>query len=84
MLNVNLDTLENILFWCMLINLSIMTLTFIAVISFRPLILKIHSKLFSVPEAFVNQFIYTSLGLYKLLTFFFVVIPWVAMRIISP
>ena len=83
MLNANLDTLENILFWCMIINLSVMTLTFIAVVSFRSLILKMHSKFFSVPEEFVSRFIYTSLGLYKLLTFFFVVIPWIAIRIVS-
>ncbi|CAK8717986.1 MAG: hypothetical protein D3921_05075 [Candidatus Electrothrix sp. AW1] len=83
MLHANLATLENILFWCMLINVSIMTLMFIVVISFRSLILKMHSKLFNVPESFVSQLLYTSLGLYKLLTFFFVVIPWIAVKLVS-
>ena len=78
-----IDTAERFLFWCMIINVSIMILIFVTVMTCRTLILKIHSKLFNVPQEFVAKFIYSSLGLYKLLTFFFVVIPWIALKIAS-
>ena len=80
---LTIETVEHALFWCMIINLILMTVIFIIVTSFRPMILRIHSKLFGVPEDYVSKAIYASLSVYKLLTFFLIVIPWVSIKIIS-
>ena len=76
-----MEIIEAVLFWCMVVNLGALTFVFGALTAFRPLVLRIHSQLFGVPEDFVAKCAYASLGIYKLLTIFFVVIPWVAIKI---
>ncbi len=75
--------LEHFLYRCMLINLSLLLLSFILVTAFRPLVLKIHSRMFNVPEDYLAKAIHVFLSLYKFFTFFFFVIPWLALKIIT-
>jgi len=76
------QTLEHFLFWCMLLNLSLLFLSFTLVTAFRPLVLKIHSKMFNVPEDYLAKAIHVFISLYKFCTFFFLVVPWLALKII--
>jgi hypothetical protein len=76
------QTLEHFLFWCMLINFGLLFLSFTLVTAFRPLVFKIHSKMFNVPEDYVAKAIHVFLSLYKFFTFFFLVVPWLALKII--
>lgn len=80
---MSIQTLEQFLFWCMVINLGLMLISFALVTLLRPMVLKIHSKMFRVPEDYVGMAIYAFLSLYKLLVFFFVIIPWIALKIIA-
>ena len=80
---MNIETLEPLLFWCMIINLGLMMVIFVLVTVLRPMVLKIHSRMFHVPEPYVDMAMYAFLSLYKLLVFFFVVIPWIALKIIA-
>jgi len=45
--------------------------------------LKIHRRMFRVPEDYVAMAMHAFLGLYKLLVFFFVIIPWIALKIFA-
>lgn len=76
------QTLDQFLFWCILINLGLLLLSFAVVTIFRPLVLKIHSRMFKVPEDYVAQAIHVFLSLYKFFTFFFLIVPWLALKII--
>ena len=80
---MTIHTVEQFFFWCMVINLGLMIISFTLVTVFRPMVLKIHSKMFHVPEDYVSMAIHAFLSLYKLLTFFFVIIPWIALKIIA-
>lgn len=73
---------EQFLFWCMIINLGLMLISCILFTMLKPLILKIHSKLFGVPEDHVNRAAYAFLGLHKFMTFFFIIIPWIVLKTI--
>lgn len=46
-------------------------------------VLKIHAKMFSVSEDYLSMAFHACLSLCKLLVFFFVVIPWIALKIIG-
>ena len=80
---MNMQMVEQFLFWCMIINLGLMLFGFTLVLMLRPAILRIHSRMFHVPEQYVGMAIHAFLILYKILTLFFVIIPWIAVMIIS-
>jgi len=80
---VTLDVIENILFWCMIINVSMLFVSFILMVVLKPLTVRMHHRIFGVSEEFVSKAMYAFLGSYKLLTFFFVIIPWIAIKIIQ-
>ena len=80
---VSLDVIERILFWCMIINLSMLIISFILIVVFKPLTVKMHNRIFGVSEEYVSKAMYAFLGAYKLLAFFFVIIPWVAIKIVQ-
>ena len=79
---MDINTLEQFLFWCMIINLLLMTVSLVLVTAMRPMVVKIHSKMFSVPEDYVDKAIYAFLGVYKLLVFVFVIVPWIVVKFI--
>lgn len=79
---MDIHTVEEFLFWCMIINLGLMLFSLALVTLLRPPVTKIHGRLFNVPEPYVAKAIYAFLGLYKLLVFVFVIIPWIAVKIV--
>lgn len=80
---LTLDVVENILFWCMVINVSMLFISFLLMVVLKPLTVKMHNRIFDVSEEYVSKSMYAFLGAYKLLTFFFVIIPWIAIKIIQ-
>ncbi|NOY29911.1 MAG: hypothetical protein GXP28_06955 [Planctomycetes bacterium] len=80
---MTLQTTEQFLFWCMVINVGLMCISFLLLAMLKPMVSRIHSKLFGVSEDYVNRAAYTFLGLYKLMTFFFVIIPWIVLKLIA-
>lgn len=80
---MTLDVVESILFWCMIINVSMLFVSFFLMVVLKPLTVKIHNRMFGVSEEYVSKAMYAFLGAYKLLTFFFVIIPWIAIKIIQ-
>ena len=67
----------------MIINFGLMFFSLAMITLFRPLALKIRARMFSVSGDYLSMAFHAFLSLYKLLVFFFVVIPWIALKIIG-
>lgn len=78
---MNIEILQEFLFWSMVINFGIYTLTAIAVITLRNTVYKIHKVLFGLDEESVSKSIQNYLANYKLLITFFNFVPWLAIVI---
>jgi hypothetical protein len=74
--------IRDVLMWCSIINLVLMTISFLLLSIARPWVYKIHSLWFPVTEAQFNVIAYSFLGIYKLLVFVFNIIPWIAVCIV--
>jgi hypothetical protein len=78
---MTIETLTSFLMWCMIINVGMLTLMFLICTCGLNWAYKIHSRWFPLPRDTFNAMIYGFIGGYKLLIFFFNVIPYVALRI---
>ena len=77
------ETVRNIFAWSLVINFAVLILWFILFTLARDWIYRMHSSLFKVsPDAF-NAINYGGLGLYKMIVFVFIFIPYIAMHIVS-
>jgi len=81
---MNAQTLEQFLFWCMIINFGLMFISLALITLCTPLAISVHSRMFQVPEAYVRKAMHAFLSLYKLLLFFFIVVPWIVLKFILP
>ena len=80
---MNIETLQDFFFWCMLVNTGIYALTAIAVLVLRDFICKIHKKMFGLDEETVCNSMQKYLATYKLLITVFNFVPWIAILIIK-
>ncbi|RLF42692.1 MAG: hypothetical protein DRN17_07420 [Thermoplasmata archaeon] len=80
---MNIETLQEFLFWCMIINIGIYSFTALAVMVLPNFIYKILNKIFGLDRESFLKSIYAYLASYKLLITFFNFVPWVAIWIIK-
>ena len=80
---MDIDTLQALFFWCMVVNTGIYAFTAIAVLALRDLVCKIHKKMFGLDKETVRRSIHMYLAAYKLLITFFNFAPWIAILIIK-
>jgi hypothetical protein len=80
---MELETLGEFFFWCMVINTGIYAVTAVAVLVLRGFLCKIHKKMFGLDEETVNKSMQSYLANYKLLITFFNFVPWVVLLIIK-
>lgn len=80
---MELETLEEFFFWCMLVNTGIYAFTAIAVLVLRDFLCKIHKKMFGLNEETVCESMQKYLANYKLLITFFNFVPWIVILIIK-
>ncbi len=80
---MTLDILREFFFWNMVINMGLLTLSFIMLTSMRGPIARIHRKMFNLSEDKLNTIWYSILGCYKIAIFMFNVVPYVAIRIVQ-
>jgi len=78
---MDIEKLQEILFWCMLVNMGIYAFTASAVLVLRDLICKIHKRMFGLDEETICKAMYMYLAAYKLLITFFNLVPWIAILI---
>ena len=79
---MDIETLKTFLFWCLIINFGIYSLTAIAVLVFRKFVYSIQRNIFKIDDETVGASIQRYLGNYKLLITFFNFTPWLVLLII--
>ena len=80
---MDIQTLTTFFMWCTILNGVLMIVSFVICVSAGDWAYRIHCKLFPLPRETFNVLIYSFIGLYKLLFFFFNVIPYVVLLIMS-
>ena len=80
---MDIEKLQDLFFWCMVVNSGIYALTAISVLVLRDFLCKIHKKMFGLDEETVLNSVQRYLASYKLLITGFNFTPWIAILIIK-
>lgn len=78
---MNTAQLCRFLLWCSILNLTLVTVWFLAFAFARETIFRLHSRWFKLPADRFDELHYSMIGHYKLLILFFNVIPLLALWI---
>ena len=76
---MNIQVLTDFLMWSTIINFGMLMLSFLLCVFAGDMAYRIHSKWFPMPRATFNAMLYGFVGFYKLIFFFFNLIPYVAL-----
>ena len=80
---MDIETLRAFFMWCTIINLGLFVLSFVMCAAARDLIFRVHGKWFPMPRETFNVVIYSFFGLYKILIWVFVLVPYLALVIVG-
>ena len=80
---MNIEMWKEFLLWSSIINMGILLLMFVIFTLGKDLVCRVHGKLYNIPEEKIKVVIYAVLAFYKTCVFFFNVIPYIVLRIIS-
>ena len=80
---MDIDSIRAFFMWCTILNFALLSLSSLICICAGDWVYRIHSKLFSISRETFNMAIYSFLGLYKVLVFVFILIPYVALLIVA-
>ena len=80
---MDLDKLQEFLFWSLVVNVGIYIVSLVGVLSLRRFMCKIHAALFGISQEMANKVLYQYLAIYKLLLIVFNLVPWIAIQLIN-
>jgi len=80
---MNIEKLQEFLFWCLLLNVAIYSVTALASVRLRDFMSRIHEKLFGLRQSTVHKAFYAYLAAYKLLIIVFNFVPWLALILLD-
>lgn len=80
---MDVETLRTFFMWCTIINIALMTLSFILLTALSDFVYRIHGKWFPMPRETFNVVLYSSLGIYKIAIIVFNIVPFVALLIVG-
>ncbi len=80
---ITLEAIQEILGWCVVINLGLLMLTSILVSVMRVPIARLHSKMFALSEEDLSRAYFQYLAQFKIVVLVFNLAPYIALRIIS-
>ena len=80
---MNTQTLTTFFMWCTILNGSLMIVSAIICMSAQDWAYGWHSKFFHIPREAFNVAIYSFIGLFKIMFFFFNLVPYLALLIIG-
>ncbi|MDA3800454.1 MAG: hypothetical protein PF692_15445 [Kiritimatiellae bacterium] len=75
---MNTEIIGKFLLNNMLINIVLLSLSSVMMMFMKNFVVKQHSKLFGLKEEVIMPIIYSYLGMYKLLTIVFAIVPYIA------
>lgn len=73
-----IETLQSFLTWCIILNFGLMIISFLIIVIAGDWAYRIHSMWIPLPRETFNVVLYSVMSVYKLMVFFFVVVPYVA------
>ena len=80
---MDMQTLTTFFGWCAVVNFGVLTFSAIMLIVFKGMVVKIHSALMGVSSEGLSEKYFEWLGNYKIATFIFSVVPWIALKIMA-
>jgi hypothetical protein len=80
---MDIQTLTTFLMWCTILNLVLMTLSFLITVFAGDVAYRIHCMWFPMPRETFNAMLYAFISFYKFMFFFFNVIPLVALLLVT-
>ena len=78
---MTLDTLTTFFGWMVVLNITVLTIGSLAILLLKDWAANLHSGLFRLEAGFVRQAMYEWLGTYKVATFIFSIVPYLALRL---
>lgn len=81
---MDLQQLHTFLGWCLVFNVAILLLWFLAATVMSPLVYRVHGRLLNLTEQEVRRSLYLLLGQLKMLVTIFNLAPWLALWIMLP
>ena len=79
---MTIDILSSLLGWATVINLSIVTVWFLAFVFYHDVFFRWHSKWFKLSEEKFDTIHYAGMAFYKLGTYLFNLVPFLAIQIV--
>ncbi len=80
---MDIVTVKSLFMWCTLLNVVVLTISFLICTAAGDWVYRMHSKWFPMPRESFNVVIYSFLGMYKVLFFLFSLVPYLALTIIA-
>ena len=80
---MNLDTLQALLGWSLVINMALYTIWVLTVLMGREWLVGKHCRWFGIDPGQARATLYLLLGLYKILITGFLFVPWLAVLIVN-
>ena len=77
---MTIENLRILLGWCSAINAVILLVWFLAFVLARGLIFNIHTRWFKLSDGRFDEIHYTLMGYYKIVWFFFNLLPYLVLR----
>lgn len=79
---MTMDQWTELLGWCLVINYGVLLASGLYLLVFREAGLRLHTRLFGLPESRIMEISFQYLAAYKLLLLVFNLTPWIALQII--
>lgn len=80
---MTLNQLTTFFGWSTILNSIVLILWLVLILAGRSWVYKIHGKLFSLSDSQMNMIHFGGMALYKLMIYFFNLVPYIALRIMA-
>lgn len=80
---MDIQTLKLFFMWCTILNVCLLTGSFLIWMVAADFIYKLHGRWFSMPRETFNVVFYSFMGVYKIVVYVFNIVPWIALLIIG-
>lgn len=78
-----IESVQEFLGWCTVINIGLLTVSAIAVITLRSTISAIHGKMFKLDEHELSRLYFQYLAQFKILVIIFNIVPYIALKLMA-
>lgn len=79
---VTIETLRTVLGWCAIMNIAIVTYWFVVISFAGDWVYRLHRRWFDMPRERFSEIHYTGMMRYKLASFMFTIVPYLALCIV--